>query len=65
MIHYQDYTSNETTPNDRITPIGKYASKHGLQPGDILILDKIESGGTKEYFIEYARKLNYVFFAGI
>ena len=63
-IHYQDYTSNETTPNDRITPIGKYASKHGLQPGDILILDKIESGGTKEYFIEYARKLNSVFFAG-
>lgn len=45
FIRYKDYTSNGTTPNDRITPIGKYASKHNLQPGDILLFDKIESAG--------------------
>jgi hypothetical protein len=63
-IRYQDYTTNGTTPNDRITPIGKYASKHELQPGDILILDKIDTGERKDYFIEYARHVNSVFFAG-
>ena len=63
-IHYQDYTSNGTTPNDRITPIGRYASKHSLQPGDILILDRIYAEERKDYFIEYARRLNSVFFAG-
>ena len=46
-IHYVDYTSNGTTPNDRITPIGKYASKHDLTPGDVLIFQKDDDGGTK------------------
>lgn len=63
-IHYQDYTSNGTTPNDRITPIGKYATKHDLQPGDTLILEKIVGNENKDYFIEYARRLESVFFAG-
>ena len=63
-IHYQEYTSNGTTPNDRITPIGKYASKHRLQPGDILFFNKIDQGGRKEFYIEYARRLSSVFFAG-
>jgi len=63
-IHYQDYTSNGTTPNDRVTPIGKYASKHDLQPGDILVFDRVDSAGKKDYFIEYARRLGSVFFAG-
>lgn len=63
-IHYQDYTSNGTTPNDRITPIGRYASKHSLQPGDILVLDRIDVEERKDYFIEYVRHLSSVFFAG-
>lgn len=63
-IHYQDYTSNGTTPNDRITSIGRYANKHNLKPGDILLLDKIKNSGGKTYMIEYARKLESVFFAG-
>lgn len=63
-IHYVDYTSNGTTPNDRVTPIGRYASKHDLKPGDNLILQKIERAGVKEYFIEYARKLNSAYFIG-
>lgn len=63
-IHYQDYTSNGTTPNDRITPIGKYATKHDLQPGDTLIFEKVTENGNKDYFIEYARRLGSVFFAG-
>lgn len=63
-IHYQDYTSNGTTPNDRITPIGRYATKHNLKPGDILVFDKTKNPGGKSYMIEYARKLESVFFAG-
>lgn len=63
-IHYQDYTSNGTTPNDRITPIGKYATKHNLQPGDTLMLERVEKDGKNDYFIEYARRLGLVFFAG-
>lgn len=63
-IHYQDYTSNGTTPNDRITPIGKYATKHDLQPGDTLVLEKVDEKGEKDYFIEYARRLGSVFFTG-
>lgn len=63
-IHYQDYTSNGTTPNDRITPIGKYATKHDLQPGDTLILEKVVENENKDYFIEYARRLESVFFTG-
>ena len=63
-IHYVDYTSNGTTPNDRITPIGKYASKHDLTPGDILIFQKDDDGGTKQYFIEYARRLKSAYFVG-
>ena len=63
-IHYQDYTSNGTTPNDRITPIGKYATKHNLQPGDTLMLERVEKDGKNDYFIEYARRLGMVIFAG-
>lgn len=64
LIHYVDYTSNGTTPNDRITPIGKYASKHKLSPGDNLIFQKVEKEGIKKYFIEYARKFKSVYFVG-
>ena len=64
QIHYQDYTSNGTTPNDRVTPIGKYASKHNLEPGDILVLDRFETYGIRSYFIEYIKKMNSVVFAG-
>ncbi len=63
-IHYQDYTSNGTTPNDRVTPIGKYASKHSLEPGDVLIFERTDSTADKKYVIEYARRLSSVFFAG-
>ncbi len=63
-IHYQDYTSNGTTPNDRITPIGRYAKKHSLLPGDILVLNKRKNAGEKSYVIEYARRLESIFFAG-
>lgn len=63
-IHYQDYTSNGITPNDRITPIGKYASKHGLEPGDVLIFERTDTETDKQYVIEYARRLSSVFFAG-
>lgn len=63
-IHYVDYTSNGTTPNDRVTPIGRYASKHDLKPGDNLIFQKVENVGAKQYFIEYARKLNSAYFVG-
>ena len=44
-LHYVDYTTNRTTPNDRVTPIGRYATKHELKPGDNLVLQKIESVG--------------------
>lgn len=64
LIHYKDYTSNGTTPNDRVTPINRYASKHKLKPGDNLILHKIESLGTKKYFIEYVKKINCAYFIG-
>lgn len=63
-IHYVDYTSNGTTPNDRITPIGKYATKHDLKPGDNLILHKVEAGNTRNYIIEYARKIHSAYFVG-
>lgn len=63
-IQYADYTSNKKTPNDRITPIGKYKSKHELIPGDVLYFEKEISDDKKEYIIEYARKLNSVFFVG-
>ena len=64
LIHYADYTSNGKTPNDRITPIGKYASKHDLTPGDILIFQKDDDGENKQYFIEYARRLKSAYFVG-
>lgn len=63
-INYVDYTSNGTTPNDRVTPIGRYASKHDLKPGDNLIFQKVENAGAKQYFIEYARKLKSAYFVG-
>ena len=63
-IHYRDYTSNGTTPNDRVTPVGRYKAKHDLKPGDNLILQKEESNGRKNYFIEYARRLNSAYFVG-
>lgn len=63
-IHYADYSSNGITPNDRITPIGRYATKKGLKPGDNLIFRKEENAGMKTYFIEYIRKLNSAYFVG-
>lgn len=63
-IHYMDYTSNGTTPNDRVTPIGRFKTKHELKPGDQLILQKIEQNGQKDYFIKYARRLNAICFVG-
>lgn len=63
-IHYMDYTSNGTTPNDRVTPIGRFKTKHELKPGDQLILQKIDQNGKKDYFIEYARRLNAAYFVG-
>ena len=63
-IHYIDYTSNGTTPNDRITPIGKYASKYNLKPGDNLLLQKIDVDGRKKYYIEYMKKLKSTYFVG-
>lgn len=64
QIHYVDYTSNGTTPNDRVTPIGKFASKHGLMPGDNLILEKIEDADERKYYIEYVRKMYSIYFVG-
>lgn len=64
LIHYMDYTSNGTTPNDRVTPIGRFKTKHELKPGDQLILQKIDQNGQKDYFIEYARRLNSAYFVG-
>ena len=63
-IHYMDYTSNGTTPNDRVTPIGRFKTKHELKPGDQLIFQKIEQNEQKNYFIEYARRLNAAYFVG-
>lgn len=63
-IHYIDYTLNGTTPNDRITPIGKYAAKYDLTPGDILIFQKDEDRVDGKYFIEYMRKLCSAYFVG-
>ena len=64
QIHYQDYTSNGTTPNDRVTPIGRYAKKHNLQPGDVLLFERTDTGADRQYAINYARRLSSVFFAG-
>ncbi len=63
-IRYADYTSNKKTPNDRITPIGTYKTKYELMPGDVLYFEKDITEDKKEYFIEYSRKLNSVFFVG-
>lgn len=63
-IHYAVYTDNGTTPNDRVTPIGRYASKHKLKPGDNLVFNKIMSGSTPNYLIEYVRKLSSIYFVG-
>ena len=63
-LHYVDYTTNRTTPNDRVTPIGRYATKHELKPGDNLVLQKIESVGSKRYIIDYVRKLGSAYFVG-
>lgn len=63
-IHYQDYTSNGTTPNDRVTPIGRYATKYSLQPGDVLIFEKTDTPTENKYVIEYARRLSSAFFSG-
>ena len=63
-IRYAAYTSNETTPSDRVTPIGKYASKHELRPGDNLIFSKSGNVGAEKYFINYVRKENSVYFIG-
>ncbi len=64
LIHYVDYTSNGTTPNDRISPIGKYATKHDLKPGDNLLFHKTQASGTQNYLIEYVRKLGSAYFVG-
>ncbi len=64
MIHYQDYTSNGKTPSDRITPIGKYSSKHNLKPGDVLFFEKEDLDDDSQYMIRYSRKLSSVFFKG-
>lgn len=64
LIHYVDYTSNGTTPNDRVTPIGKYATKHDLKPGDNLLFHKLDESGTPNYLIEYVRKLGSAYFVG-
>lgn len=63
-LHYVDYTTNRTTPNDRVTPIGRYATKYELKPGDNLVLQKIESVGSKRYIIDYVRKLGSAYFVG-
>lgn len=63
-LHYVDYTTNRTTPNDRVTPIGRYATKHELKPGDNLVLQKIESVGSGRYIIDYVRKLGSAYFVG-
>lgn len=63
-MHYVDYTSNRTTPNDRITSISRYAARHKLRPGDTLIFQKEENGGRSSYYIDYARKRHSVYFIG-
>ncbi len=64
LIHYAEYTANGTTPNDRITPIGKYATRHNLMPGDRLVFQKVIDGGTGRYSIRYERKPESAFFVG-
>lgn len=64
LIRYADYTSNGKTPNDRITPIGRYATKYDLQPGDILVFEKNNLESRIKYYIDYAKRINSTFFAG-
>lgn len=64
MIHYQDYTSNKVTPNDRVTPIGKYAGKYGLKPGNILVFQKKTDNGKFDFFIDYEELRGKVIFEG-
>lgn len=63
-IHYQDYTSNGTTPNDRVTPIGRYATKHNLQPGDVLVFERTGMPSNRYYILEYIRRLSSAYFEG-
>lgn len=63
-IRYADYSKNQSTPNDRVTPIGRYATKHDLQPGDMVSLEKQIDGNGNKYIIEYAKKINSVIFNG-
>lgn len=63
-IHYEDYTSNGTTPNDRVTPIGRYASKYNLQPGEHLIFRKVGEPGAREYYIGHDRRPESIYFVG-
>lgn len=64
IIHYVDYSKNGTTPNDRITPIGRYATKHKLEPGDQIILEKHIDENNKKYFINYIKKNQSIIFNG-
>ena len=63
-IQYADYTSNGSTPNDRVTPINKYASKHGLEECDTLILERIDTDAERIYLIDYAKKLQSIYLKG-
>lgn len=63
-VHYQEYTANRTTPNDRVTPIGSYAKDHGLKPGDILVFEKRERDGKTDYFLDFEKNPQSVYFVG-
>lgn len=63
-LRYVDYTLNGTTPNGRVTPIGRYATQNDLRPGDNLVLQRIDNIGNRQYIIAYMRKMNSVYFVG-
>ena len=64
-IHYANYTeTNKSTPNDHVAPIGRYANKYQLNPGDELIFEKRIDGTEKSYLISYLKKFESTYFVG-
>lgn len=63
-LKYADYTSNGSTPNDRVTSINGYATHHGLEVCDTLVLERVDNAGEKTYLIDYVKNMQGIFLKG-
>lgn len=51
-IQYAEYSANGTTPNDRVTPIGAYATDNNIKAGDLLHITK----DNDRFYIDFEKK---------